>query len=573
MIKWISEAVKMCYQYIVSRPYLQSLLILVFFFSIFFAMYFSVNTLASADDHYFHFRFAQNMLSNGFLSSFHDFQAIYFSKMAQGSEYFVYYNFLFYLFILPFAFFEPLTIGIKLYAVCIVAIAFYLLFTCYKKLEIRNPFIWTVLIIAITSTSSIWRFFLSRPYALAPSLLLLLLVFLYQRKYIGVFLVSFLYLFWHSATFFLPLCVAVGYVIIERFYQEKGDYRNLLYAIGGTGSAILIVYCISPGFLTYIHEVILGTYFDTILGHSVPIQEGGELYPIDFFNFIKENALIFSAFVTVLGVDIFNYVAYKFKQITSTDYLTGLSQQRKTLQTTVLILTALFFLGTVTASGRFGDYFTFFAGLYIALSVDYIRRTLTIHAPQMIKRGIATGLAVVLIYLLASNMLFLQQRIAYGSSGVELYQAGMWLTHNSKEDEVVFLADWSWFPGLYFYSPKNNYTMGLEPRFMYTYSAEIYWLSSHISDHGYVCRIEKCEDVKKEALDAYRKDTAAADWAKKEGSAIADELLNTFKSKYVVTSKQHLPLNFVMDHSDRFERKLYNAEYGYSIYEVKENKK
>ena len=66
-----------------------------------------------------------------------------------------------------------------------------MLYWCLKKLEIKNPFIWSMIFLAITSTGSLWRFFLSRPYALAPSLLLLLLVFLYRRNYIGVFLVSF----------------------------------------------------------------------------------------------------------------------------------------------------------------------------------------------------------------------------------------------------------------------------------------------------------------------------------------------------------------------------------------------
>ncbi|MEK7641894.1 MAG: hypothetical protein AAB365_02775 [Patescibacteria group bacterium] len=548
----------------------QFLLIASFLFLVFFLVYFSISTLSSSDDHFFHFRFASEMVSQGFFSSFHDFQAIYFSKMAQGGEYFVYYNFLFYIAVLPFTLITPLYLGIKLYAVFAASVAFALLFLCLKKLDIKNPFVWTAIIIAITNVSSIWRFFLSRPYALAPSLLLLLIVFLYKRNYVGVFLVTMGYFYWHSATFFLPFCVALGYFIIEKFYRSKPDYKNLLCALGGTGAALLLAYIISPGFLLYMKEIIFGTYTETILGNKVPITEGAELYPNDFFNFIQGNALIFAAFITMFCVDIFNYVALKFKKITSGEYLFSRSQERKTVQTTVLILTALFFLGTVAVSGRFGDYFTLFAGLYIALSFDYVRSIVHMSGPAVIKKGILFGLGTVLVYLFISNMLFLQERMARGAGAHDFYQIGTWLARNSNPGDVVFETNWSWFPQLYYYSPQNRYSSGLEPRFSYVYDPELYWISENISNRGYICDQPKCPDVDAQALEAYGgKGAGAEKWAETEGNKIAGTLKNRFGVKYVVTAKPYLALNFIMDHNKSFERKMYNAEYGYSIYQVK----
>src|SRR5690349_8327562 len=117
-------------EYVGKRKYLKNFLIFSFFFSIFFAVYFSVSTLSSSDDHFFHFRFASWIVDHGFFQSFRDLKAIYFSKIAQGNQYFVYYNFLFYLVIIPFTFITPLTLGIKLYAVFAVAFAFWLLYYC-----------------------------------------------------------------------------------------------------------------------------------------------------------------------------------------------------------------------------------------------------------------------------------------------------------------------------------------------------------------------------------------------------------------------------------------------------------
>lgn len=550
---------------------LQVFLVFSLFFLIFFAVYFSVGTVSSSDDHYFHFRFAQELVQNGFFHSFQDFPSIYFSKMAQGNDYFVYYNFLFYLVVIPFTFIQPLFLGIKLYAVFAVAISFAVLFICLKRIEIKNPLIWTFIFLAITNSGSIWRFFLSRPYALAPSLLLVLLILLYRRKYIGVFIVSFVYLYWHSATFFLPFCVALGYLIIQKFYRTKPDYKSFLAAVLGTTSAILLTYLTSSGFLLYMKDIIFGTYLETIIGKKVPIAEGGELYPIDFFNFIQRNALIFAAFVTVFWVDIFNYFALKFKKLNQVDYLGGISQERKTLQMVVLILTALFFLGTVAVSSRFGDYFTFFASLYIALSVDYMRRSIKVSGVKTLKLGIMFGSGIVLIYLLVSNMLFLQNSIAHGSGTTEMYQVGNWLGRNTKSGDVVFNTNWSWFPELYYYSPKNNYVSGLEPRFLYVYSPRIYWLAAHISGQGYVCDQEKCPQKQVDQLKAFgdRTGIASEKWAKSEGEKIADVLLNDFQASYVVTSREYLPLNFVMDHSKRFTKKIYNAEFGFSVYAIK----
>ena len=79
-----------------AKSWMPVFLIFALFFGVFFAVYFSVSTLSSGDDHFFHFRFAQQMLSNGFFQSFWNFKSIYFSKMAQGNAYFMYYNFIFY---------------------------------------------------------------------------------------------------------------------------------------------------------------------------------------------------------------------------------------------------------------------------------------------------------------------------------------------------------------------------------------------------------------------------------------------------------------------------------------------
>ncbi|HEX7724429.1 MAG TPA: glycosyltransferase [Candidatus Paceibacterota bacterium] len=549
------------------KPWRSVFLAGAFFFGIFFALYFSVSTLSSSDDHFFLFRFAQNLPHAGFFHSFQDFTSIYYSKMSMGNEYFMYYNFLFFVVLIPFTFITPLYLGIKLYAVCAAAVAFGFLYWCLKRFEVRQPFVWTLIILAITNIHSIWRFFLSRSFSLAPSFLLLLVYLLYRRKHWGVAVVSCAYFFWNSSTFFLPVCVALVYYIIECFYGERRNWRCLAASAAGTLVAMLATYLVSSGLHVFLWDTVVNIYWETILGKKVALNEGLELYPVDFFNFIQTNAIMFAAFVMALVVDVTSYIGFKYNRTPESDYYADLPHARRHLQTAVFVLTAVFFLGTVVASGRFGDYFTFFAALYVALGFDYARRLIRIEGQQLIRTSLGIGFAIVLVYLFSSNMLFLQRKIAFGQTPFEFYQIGTWLAQNSKPGDVVIEANWSWFPQLYYWSPKNNYSEGLEPRFTYAYSPEVYWTLQHATTDGYFCETEKCPELAEAARKAMKQDSSSKEWAKIQGDAIARALLN-LKGSYVVSSNDYNFFNYIASHNAHFELVRYDAVFNKLLYKL-----
>lgn len=324
----------------------------------------------------------------------------------------------------------------------------------------------------------------------------------------------------------------------------------------------------SAGFLPFIWDTLVKIYWETILGKTVHISEGGELYPVQFFNFVQGNALIFAAFVMALAVDIGSYIGYKFKHSVPVEYFAALPEGRRHLQMSMLVLTACFFLGTVAISARFGDFFTFFAALYIALSFDYARRLITISGASLIRRSLITGFGIVLFYLFLSNMLFLQERLAYGQSPFEMYQTGTWLAHNSRPGDIVFEANWSWFPQLYYWSPADYYSSGLEPRFMYDYSQKLYWESVHIAQDGYVCGQEKCTGLAAAEQTALHGATTTQDWAKTEGDKIAGALRGDFKAAYIVTSKDYRVFDFILSNNKNFTQESYDSQFNYMIFKV-----
>ena len=202
------------------------LLVFGFFLISFLLIYIKLPVLSSSDDHYFHFRFAEKMLQNGFFDSFRDFKSIYFTNIAQG-QYFIYYNFLFYVVLLPFTLIIPLFLAIKLYAIVIVSLIGVIIYYFFKKIGIRYSFLWAVGFFAIIGLGSFWRMFLSRPYVFAPVFILLIILAMYKKKYFRLFVLTFLYLFWHTAT--IPLLFWLELLILQCLHFMKENITGNCY--------------------------------------------------------------------------------------------------------------------------------------------------------------------------------------------------------------------------------------------------------------------------------------------------------------------------------------------------------
>lgn len=547
--------------FVSKRDYLKTLLVFSFFATVFSLFYFSVYTLSTSDDHFFHFRFAEEMRDKGLLESFRDFKSIYFSKMAQGNEYYVYYNFLFYLFIMPFTYIKPLFLAIKLYAVVVASGAFTILYWCLRSVGVKYPFASTFILFGIIGNGLLFRFFLSRPYILAPALLLLLLYCLYKKKYFAVFLLNLFYLFWHSSTFFFSFGIVLVYFIFEKFYGDKGDYRNILAGLGGTTLGVFITYLIGSDFLLFMYDTVFGIYKETILGSHVKIPEGNELYPADFFDFIGSNQVFVPVLFFAIIYFIYKYIASK----KTGEFYSDNSRSQLHLQGSAFFLAISFFLGTILVSKRFGDFFTFFGAFFVVLVFQELLRFIRVDESK--RRVFTVSLSIVFIYLFSFNILALQSTVASGAREDTFAEVGVWINDNVKEGEVVFYPTWNWFPQMYYHSPKYNYIAGLEPRFMYVYDPALYWKWVHISMDGYVCDASECPNIDAIAKSMLRKDNTKDFWYKKQGDEIAKIIKNELHSTTILSSKAFEKLNNILEHNDSFKKVLTSKDNFY-IYKI-----
>lgn len=530
------------------------------FFVTFFFLYFSINTLAGGDDQFFHFRFAYEMRQNGFFDSFHNFKSLYFSKMAQGDQYFLYYNFLFFVLIIPFTFITPLFLGIKLYGAVASALVFTALYYYLRRIRVNYAFWWSMLTVSSISTGALFRFFTSRPFVLALALLLALLLALHKKKYWLVTLISFVYFFWHSSTFFFTSCVAISYAVFEGFYGKNIDWRNLLWSTFGTTLAIGFCYFIGSDFLGFIYDTIFGIYRETILGQAVNIPEGQELYKIDLFDYVRSSPVFITTLVISVFVFITDYINTKGKQISM------FAPGDREFVGTIFFLTIGFFLGNVAVSARFGDFLVSFGAVFVALIISGVINRIK-FTDIRVEKSVVLGVFVAIIYMFFASVFSVQNIIAGGASVESMRPVGEWINNNIPKKSVIYNASWNWFPQLYYHAPDYYYIAGLEPRFLYVYSHELYFKWKSINDNGYVCAEDGCPSKLSQSKLMNNKKLKDK-WYALEGEEVADTIIHDFNSHYVVVSKlANKDLVDLMDHSDRFTKEL-ETESQYLIYGV-----
>lgn len=531
-------------------------LVFSFFFLTAGFVYLSLTVLSSNDDHFFHFRFAELMREQGLFTVFDHFTALYFSRVTEG-EYYLYYNFFFYLAILPFTFVTPLYLGVKLYAVFAVATFFTVLYGAARYFRVPHAFLLVVALFSLLGTDSLWRLFLSRPYVLAPALLLLLFVSLHSRRYVVASGISFAYLFWHSATFFLPIAVAGAYALFDALHTKRIAWSGILSVGAGTGAAVVAVELVAPGFILYIKEIIFTNIFSL---HSTSIPEGNELYPADIINYIRQNSILMALLILAIGLEIGTYLRLRRGDLSLT--ADPLAPTREAL----VFIGLVFLAGTALISGRFGDYLSVFFGLYLMLALVKMRDYVTIdpHLARVLSRAVV----VAIVYVFITAAVTLQAFIAHNGAPAETFEGvGRWLSAHVKSGEVVFNPTWNWFPQLYYYNPQLNYITGLEPRFLFTYDERLYWLWTNISTRGFVCSRETCADLEAQAAFALTHPEDSGRWYREQGDAVAETLLTEFTSRYVVSSYEFVAMNALLDTSKRF-KKVYGGNRTYYVYEV-----
>ncbi len=511
-----------------ALPFWGKLVIAYMFFFLLFSAYFLLPSFTSLDDQFFSIKFAELIRERGMEAFSH------FDWFSAVGSYAWHANILFYIFLIPFTFVEPLELGIKLYAVASLSFTFCVTYAFFSVLRKRSAFVLTLALLAIFFIPlTIWHLLMARAFVILPALLLLELIFLLRKRYVSAAILAFLYFFWHVGTFFFPLVVAVVYAVALIFEGKPWNRWIILAPLVGTSAAMVLGGFLLPGFASGFLEsflTILRIISDTGFSGKAVVQEGGEVYPLNVFDLYGLAPVLMGLFIFFLVKDTKGYLSHSKDE-------RGSVFQHDAVWGTLFILSIVFLLGTLITK-RMLDFFFVFSSVFLLYRLRYIfdlwRKEQTVN--------IAIG--VVIFFGLSTNLLLVGDQVSQIKRYTLIRGAAEWLIKNSERGSIVFNPTMNYFPTFFFFNGYHNrFIIGIEPRLLYEADPEKYWLWYHVSNEGKVCDRQTCGS-----------DALLGKDIQEKGLVVSRMMRTEFSAQFVIVSGEFTSLLEIMRGSTAFQR-------------------
>jgi hypothetical protein len=451
--------------------------------AVFWYLQFSTASICCGDyDAYYHFRWSQ-MLWQGIRTGHFppSFDALPLTTL--NPKDYVDHHFLFHVLQIPFTWFRDFQTGAKLGTWLFACLA---VFSCYW-LVIRNrlsyPLVWLVAIIG-SSAPFLYRMNMGKAMSVSIVLLILGIHLLFERKYLWLLPLAFLFALTYDMVFLL--CAAAFFWLVVTAWQERALNREVaraLVAFGLVLAGTALGFVINPYFphniqLLYEHLII------KVKAGDFSTAVGSEWYPYSTWEFLGNCGVALAAMAA-------GYIAFR-------------NSARKEQRRAFFLLLFSTLLMVVNARWRrFAEYFPPFAILFAAFALEPLlrraRERFTArepaaasdasneeamtgetaatndarpHAPSRVERARAWEFVLVgtAFVLLAAPLVWYarvtSQDIA-GMAAPDSYRGGMeWLGKNADKGELIFNTDWDDFPKLFFYNPDLAYISGLDPTYL-----------------------------------------------------------------------------------------------------------
>ncbi len=384
-------------------------------------------------DDYFHIRYAQMMRQNG---PYRQFPWLRYTIL---NEKFYDKHFLYHVLLIPFSFGDLIFWG-KVASI-VFAIALGTLFYWFlKHYKIRYPLFWSLLFI-FGSKSFLIRLLAIRPITFAAAFFIFIVHFLFQKKYVWLVIVNYLFVLSYSA-FILSLVISVVYTLSYLIYHKEFSLKPILFTLAGIAAGIIV----NPYFPANI-PVLYAQYFKGSLVRS-GLEPNLEWLPLSSWNLFLTAWVVIGIFFVVLLISLINRKKYSSYAVF------------------FFIQTSIFFISYLKVS-RGIDQFLPFALLFSAFAFTETE----IKIPKVAR------IIIVLFPLVPMVMNSLYTVKSFDRiSVIDNSGSARWLMENTEKNSHVFIANYGAFPQLFFYNQHNTYTLGLDPNYMKEYDEKLYRL-------------------------------------------------------------------------------------------------
>ncbi|MFA6027402.1 MAG: hypothetical protein WC752_00545 [Patescibacteria group bacterium] len=488
---------------------------LLFIFCVLLFTYFQLSENFPDPDAFYHLKIGHLIWQNGVVVDFP------WAQYTVLKDYYIDHHLLYHFVLSPFVNLLHPLVGVKV-ATILLASSFIFLFALIARALKLKAGILLGVIMAVTIPLT-FRLNLVKANSLSLIILFLGIYLVVKKKYIWLFLLSFLYV-WAYGGFAVLLLVAIIFCM-ARFAETKhaSSLLPIPIVLGGFIAGIIINPYFPKNLWFYWQQVVqIG-----LVNYQDKIGVGGEWYPYGFVELITGCSLLTVLMVTALLI-FFIFI-----------------KKQSALSWASFILYALG-LFLVLKSRRYIEYYVPFTAFFIVnvfsiFSAKQIIIWLIKFWHYHFINKVFCFIAVIYILLVVPAIAYKDFKINLrdlrgGISYNKFAPAMEWLQKNGEKNTIVLHSDWDEFPMLLFHNSDNYYIVGLDPTFMYKYDEKKYWQWVDITTG-------------------------------KQKESLPKIIKNDFQAKYVFLEKDHTAMDDNMQNFSQFtliyeddEAKIYKLE-------------
>jgi glycerol uptake facilitator-like aquaporin len=400
------------------------------------------------------------------------------------------HHLLFHLLEIPFTFFRDLRFGAKVSAALFGTLAVCSCYWLVWRYRLRYPLVWLLALLGC-SAPFLYRMNMTKAMSVSVVLLVVGIHLLFQRRYIWLLPLAFVFTETYDMFVLLALAVAI-WIVVETWSERNLAWQAIAKMIMFTLVGIALGLVLNPYFphnlrLFYEHVVMKVAVADA----NRP-RVGNEWYPYETWDFFRNSLVACAAMVA-------GYVAFTWED------------RRRAARPLFFLIFSTILLIAHAKWRRFAEYWPPFAVLFAAFAVqaaierarasygrlpadvqNELEPYLDAHAPPVVpvattRRGedwglIAATVVALVLATAAGFSIYAETKEIRESAPPQEYSAGCeWLRTHVAAGEVVFNTDWDDFPKLFYYDPSHAYVSGLDPTYLYDANPELSKLYEQIT--------------------------------------------------------------------------------------------
>jgi hypothetical protein len=501
---------------------------------VFYYLQFSTDSICCGDfDGYYHTRWSR-LLWEGITSGSFPPRFVWLPLTTLNPADYVDHHFLFHVLQIPFTWFGDLRAGAKWGAWFFTTLGVLSCYWLIVRYRISYAPVWLIALLAC-SGAFLYRMNMTKAMGLSIVFMIAGIYVLFERKYLWLALLGFLYVWTYSMWVMLPVATVIWTLVIL-WSERRFEWRAIVWTAVGCSAGLLInPYFPANIYLFYEHVVM------KVRASDFTTKVGNEWYPYESWEFLINCFIAFGAMVA-------GYIAFD-----STDKNRAQKPLFFLVFSTVLLLMNARWRRSVEYWPPFAVIFAAFAiqalidrarssvgrlpsdvieelqpyldahtgreeikaeqskqwdaleaavvGLFIAVLIGLVAlrdfraplKAALVSAIIIVALGLyyylrrdvrRTAVAIIsfaLAVIMTVNVYWTHRDIA-GSSPHNYYRGGIeWMQANIPEGEMVFNTDWDDFPRLFYFDTRHRYVSGLDPTYLLDENPELAQLHERIA--------------------------------------------------------------------------------------------